>query len=231
VKTKIGILLVLVALCGKGAAQGFVNLNFESAQIIPIAGGPYLNSIAVSNALPGWSVFYGSSQQSVITYDAPALGSTFVTLWATNGSQLAGNYSALLQGGGTAAAATISQTGLVPASAQSLLFYGEGTSFPTSISVLVVSLSGQDLSLISLSSTANYTVYGANISEFAGQTETLAFSAPQISGNVNYWTIDNIQFSSSPVPEPSTLAFCALGGVFLVWRNRRVCSKGLNSKI
>ena len=45
-------------------------------------------SIATSNALPGWTVLYGSTQQSQITYNDPAIGSTFVTLYATNGLQL-----------------------------------------------------------------------------------------------------------------------------------------------
>jgi hypothetical protein len=214
----------LLTFAQNGFCQGFVNLNFESAQIIPIAGGPYVNSIATSNALPGWTVLYGSSQQSVMSYNAPALGSTFVTLYATNGLQLAGNYSVLLQGGGTASAATISQTGLVPADALSLLFYGAANSSLSS--GLVVSLGGQDISFSAISNELNYTLYGGNIpSDMAGLSEPLTFSALEAFGGYNNWNIDDIQFSSSAVPEPSTLALCALGGLFLVWRNRRICSK------
>jgi len=198
-----------------GFCQGFVNLNFESAQVIP-ATGSYPNGIDTANALPGWSVYYGANQQSQITYNNPALGSTFVTLYATNGFQLAGNYSVLLQGGGTASAATISQTGLVPLSAESILFYGAGNSSITS--GLVVSVGGQNLSLTALSTGPNYTVYGADVSSFSGQTETLSFSALEAFGGYNNWNIDNIQFSSSAVPEPSVLALSGLGGLLLACR-------------
>jgi len=209
----------LLTFAQNGFCQGFVNLNFESAQIIPIAGGPYVNSIATSNALPGWTVLYGSSQQSVMSYNAPALGSTFVTLYATNGLQLAGNYSVLLQGGGTASAATISQTGLVPADALSLLFYGAANSSLSS--GLVVSLGGQDISFSAISNELNYTLYGGNIpSDMAGQSEQLMFSALEAFGGYNNWNIDNIQFSTSPIPEPSELALVAIG-VFLFGFRRR----------
>jgi hypothetical protein len=212
------VLLSLLAIEQAGFCQAFLNLNFESAQIIPLTGGTYINSIATTNALPGWNVYYGSSQQSEITYNAPALGSTFVTLWATNGSQISGNYSVLLQGGLTASAASIRQTGLVPISAESLLFEAQQTGAGT----LQVSLGGQNLSFFALSSGANYTLYGANISAFAGQTEQLTFSALEVSTYANNWNIDNIQFSSSSVPEPSEFALGALGALLLgfrLWRN------------
>ena len=193
--------------------QGFVNLDFESARIIPLTSGgnfpPY--SVATTNALPGWTVYYGASQQSQVTYNDPALGSTFVTLWATNGVQLAGKNSVLLQGGITDSAATIAQTGLVPASAQSLLFFGAGNS--SSAPVLLISLGGQNLPFFAISNGPNYKVYGASISSFAGQTAALTFSALEDLSGYNDWNIDNIQFSSSPIPEPSALALSALGGL------------------
>src|SRR5947208_2639943 len=62
-------------LCGQGTFQ---NLGFESAQIIPVEGSPYYPyAVATSNALPGWSVFYGTQPQSEITYNDPALGATW----------------------------------------------------------------------------------------------------------------------------------------------------------
>src|SRR5580658_4481856 len=89
----VGILLFSPArLC---FSQGFINLDFESARIIPLTVGaddpPY--SVATTNALPGWAVFINGSQLSQITYNDPAIGSPFVTLWATNGQQISGKYS------------------------------------------------------------------------------------------------------------------------------------------
>jgi len=224
IKKLVFVTVGLLAFTKIGFCQGFINLDFESARIIPIVGGPnYPYDIATSNAVPAWTVLIGGNPISQITYNDPALGSTFVTLWATNGAQISGNYSVLLQGGLTASSASISQTGLVPVSAQSLLFYGAGNS-PTT-PVIEVSLGGQNLPLMVISNALNYTVYGADISAFAGQIKALTFSALEASNGYNDWNIDNIQFSSTPVPEPSGLVLAALGSLFLGFRRWRNSSR------
>ncbi len=212
--------LLLASAC-LAFSQGFANLDFESAQVIPLTQGadypPY--SIATTNALPGWAVYLGSSQQSQIT-DTPALGSTWVFLIATNGA-LSGNFSVGLQGGSTYSSASISQTGLVPVGTESLQFEAQSSlaAIPGS---LVVSLGGQNILFSALSADSNYTLYGGNISPaFAGQTETLTFSALESIYGANNWDIDNIQFSSIPTPEPSTVGLFALGGLLLGYRRWR----------
>jgi hypothetical protein len=200
-----------------GFSQGFVNLDFESAKVIPLTTGgffpPY--SVATTNAVPGWSVYYGSSQQSQITYNDPALGSTFTWLVATNGLQISGNFSVQLQGGGTFPSASISQTGLVPNGTASLQFEAQSSlaAIPGS---LLVSLGGQNIPFFALSTGPNYTLFGGDVSAFAGQIAQLTFSALQ--GGANNWTLDNIQFSPSAVPEPSTLALGALVTLLLGFR-------------
>jgi hypothetical protein len=138
-----------------------------------------------------------------------------VSILDTNGGALDGNYSVLLQGGGTAPYASISQTGFVPVSAESLDFKAER--FGVGVGTLQVSLGGQNLSYFALSNGPNYTLYGADISAFAGQTEQLTFSALD-DQYPNNWAIDDIQFSSEPVPEPTTFALAALGGLLLGFR-------------
>jgi hypothetical protein len=210
---------LLFAVVQNGYGQGFVNLDFESAQIIP-ASGSLPNGIDTTNALPGWTIFVGATRQSQITYNNPALGATWVYLNATNGANISGNFSVVLQGGLSASAASITQTGLVPASAMSLFFEAQ-----PSVGTLQVSLGGQNLSFIALSVGVNYTLYAADISAFAGQTQQLTFSALQDSQHLyNNWNIDNIQFSSTAVPEPGTLALVGLGSALLAARQwRKFC--------
>ena|SRR5215472_14356104 len=124
-------------------------------------------------------------------------------------------YEWLLQGGSTAPYAGIAQTGQVPVLAESLQFIADGNL--ANIANLQVSLGNQDLSLVVISNALNYTVYGADISAFAGQTEQLMFAALNAGGG-NNWEIDNIQFSTSPIPEPDTLVLAAMGGLFLISR-------------
>ncbi|MDE3068864.1 MAG: hypothetical protein KGJ60_15130, partial [Verrucomicrobiota bacterium] len=63
----------------------------------------------------------------------------------------------------------------------------------------------------------NYVEYGANVSAYAGKTETLSFSAFSNHNN----SPDNIQFSSQPIPDPSALSLLfAAGGVLASFRAR-----------
>jgi hypothetical protein len=84
-------------------------------------------------------------------------------------------------------------------------------------------LGNQNISFSALSTGANYTLYGGNIPlAFAGQSEQLMFSALE---GENFWNIDDIQFSSTAVPEPNEFALGALGALLLGlrrWRNSSV---------
>jgi hypothetical protein len=212
-----GILLTsFVVLLGQnGAAQGFVNLDFEDANVSAYGAG----SIPAINGIPGWSAYVNGSRVSQILYNTINLDEPAVTIQGTNSSSLTpiqGNFSVLLQGGSvyaTGSSSAIGQTGQIPITAQSLTFWG-GDNF--------VSFNGQPLSivLLGIGSNPNYNIYGADISAFAGQTGQLLFTAPKLTGAI----IDNIQFSSSAVPEPSEFALAALGALLLGfrrWRNSR----------
>jgi hypothetical protein len=60
----------------------------------------------------------------------------------------------------------------------------------------------------------NYTLYAANISAWAGQTEQLTFSALEDLSVLNNWEIDDITFSTTAVvPEPGALALMLMGGL------------------
>jgi PEP-CTERM motif len=204
-------MLAAMALTSSVHAQGsFQNLDFESAQIILVAS----DLVATTNALPGWTVFVGTNQQTDVFYNF--MSSETVNLVGSNSMVLDGNFSVQFDPENNVPI-SISQTGLVPAGTESLLFeaklFGSAT--------MSVYLGGQDLSYVAMTTTANYTVYGADISAFANQTETLTFSAltPFAATGLDDWTIDDIQFSPSIVPEPSSSLLLLLGsGVFIYAR-------------
>jgi hypothetical protein len=100
---------------------------------------------------------------------------------------------------------SIFQTGQIPAGSHSILFYGAGD--------FGLSFAGQNVSLTSVGSGPNYTIFGGDIFSFAGQTGQLL-----IEGN---GLLDNIVFSPTAIPEPSVVGMLVVGAVFLAWRSVR----------
>jgi hypothetical protein len=200
-------------------AQGFVNLDFESAN--PSGYSPNSDNVPIGSALPGWSGFYGNNQINQVWYDAISTGGQMISVVDTNIGfsfffPIQGKYSVYLFGGDSLSS-TISQTALVPVGTTTLLFdaYNSGTPF-------IVTLGGQTVSMTPLQTFSNYTLYGADISSFAGQVATLSFTEP-IAANTppSVLKLDNIQFSTTAVPEPSVFALTALGSLLLGFRRWR----------
>ena len=223
-------LLIAASSIGLSCGQGFVNLGFESATFVPIAGDS-LGRVQFAQAFPGWTGTVGglspdgvlSNNVYLSTAGFSLIKSNFNTFGVVPGGLIQGKFTAVLQSGTltntlTGVDTSLSQTGLVPAGTQSLQF--KAFQAFDADGAFTVSLGGQILSLLTLGSGANYALYGADISGFAGQTQPLNFSVPghtpQSSGEYLY--LDAIQFSSTPVPEPGAFALSAAGGVFLVLR-------------
>jgi hypothetical protein len=213
--------VVSFAILRNAPGQNFINLNFEDATIVPDPSSPYYpNAVYTSDAIPGWTTIGEFLGTNDIYYNDQALGSPSVALYGTNSEYdppLDGAYSIWLYGGYyPTTGVSISQTGLVPNDAASILFIAQYSGPPGGI--LLVSLGGQNISFSAISTGSDYTMYGGNISSaLDGQSEQLIFNAPAESGN-NFWEIDDIQFSASPVPEPSILGLVALGSLFLCFR-------------
>ena len=205
-------LLIALSIVQVVSGQGFVNLDFESAAIVPDPNHPFSVYIYASDAFPGWTAYVNAVPQTDVLYNAAPVGFSAVTLQGTNGviSALAGMYSACLYGQGTA----IGQTGQIPPSAQSLVFWGTS-------STVQVSFNGHTLSYFGTGSTANYTIYAADISAYAGQSGQLLFNEPFVAPGM----IDNIQFSSSPIPEPNALGLFGIGTLIIWWRITRPNSR------
>jgi PEP-CTERM motif len=222
-----GILVLAVALAPQIVrAQPFTNLNFESPTIITSSPSGYGFNFGTAR-IPGWTT-YGSyftrtfesgGDPTIVLFNNQGLDSASVSLVGTNywTPAIQGNYSVLLFGGtfayqqvnNTTNGASIGQTGQIPLTAQSLTYWGDA---------LQVSFNGQPLSLMDISNTLNYTIWGADISAFAGQTGQLLFTAPGLTyGSM----LDNIQFSSLPIPEPGVLGLFGLGGLAFLWHRRK----------
>jgi len=202
---KTGLIGLITLLSWEGKSQGFVNLDFESANL---TGHP-TGSVPAADAFPGWTV-----NAQYIIYDDVSLSGASISIMDTSGyppGPIQGNYWAFLATGlvpQTDVTISLSQTGTIPLGMQSMTFWGN-------IGGLQISFGGQALAFSETGSTANYNIYSADVSAFAGLPGQLLFSLPAYTSNA---TLDNIQFSSSAVPEPSAFALTALGGLLLAWR-------------
>jgi hypothetical protein len=205
------VLIISMLLSGTlgGYSEGFMNLYFEQATIVAGPSG----GVITSNALPGWSASIYGFPQSVILYDDITLGAAAVSIQDANGHVpiLQGQYSVLLQGQfpstSPSDSAVISQIGQIPNSAKTLSFYGV-------LGSLQITFNSHIIPYSAIGSGLNYTIYGGDVSGFAGQTGELSITAL----NNGSGLVDNIQFSNQAVPEPGMFGLSALGALLLGWR-------------
>lgn len=211
------------------SGQDFQNLDFESATLVSVPGDPY-NGVQFAPAFPGWTQTIVGAIDTNALYNNIFLDSAGISIIdrtsSFSGEVIEGNYTAVLQSGlgqNGPADVTLSQTGLVPAGTESLQFKAN-KSFDSSGAFAVI-LGGQTLSLTVLGSGSNYTLYGAEVSQWAGQTAQLAFTVFAENPHVNdeYLYLDAIQFSSQTVPEPGAVGLFALGSLIFGLRRSKCC--------
>jgi hypothetical protein len=205
------------------AQGGFQNLNFEAANIP--AGTQAGTEVSSNAAIPGWS---GSSP---IIYDFLGSGGSQVAIIDSSFriTPLQGNYSVILVGGtdtGYNYPSYISQTGLVPANAQSIQMDLSVLGFPGV--PYVIAINGQSISMSPLQTFPNYTVYGGNISAYAGQDATLSITQDAPVGEAaesGILEVDDIVFSPSSIPEPGSWALILCGAAALMMRRLKASWK------
>jgi len=210
-------LALLLSAAGAVGQGTFQNLGFESANLSPVPAGQYGGSVFSLDAIPGWTGFLGTNQVTQVLQNDETLGDASIDIlgpyWNLGGI-IEGQYTVVLEPGlgpgDVNASASITQVGLVPANAQSLLFKA------ATFSPFSVSLAGQTLSLVSLGTGPNYTLYGADISSLAGQTGALTITALAAYNTTDYF--DSFQFSNLPIPEPGEFGLSVLGALVLGWR-------------
>ncbi|MGP8202125.1 MAG: hypothetical protein ACLQU4_21805 [Limisphaerales bacterium] len=219
------IIALVTSLTGKSvlAQSSFRNLDFERADPISADNPDYPSFVTVASALPNWTVSAAGIQQTEISFNDPSTGGAAVVLIGPGNNfgmaPIDGNYSVLLQGTYPPGYAAISQTALIPAGTQSLTFEAEQVLNIPSGS-LELEVGTQVVSFVALATGLNYTLYGANISAWADETEQLTFTALQDSTSQNNWELDDISFSTNVVasPEPNMVALTAIGGLLFAAR-------------
>lgn len=214
--TALALAICAAVFSAQSQGQGFVNLDFESATIAPTPVGGWTYPADPAQCFPGWTV---GGANTVVSYNDLSIGSPAVDLMGPNFpnfvgyTPLQGSYSVLLQyfniDGGPP---SLSQTAMVPADAQSITFLvGNGGSDA------VVTLNGVNIPLVQISAGE----LAGNISAFANSEAQLTFSTKTGGPGGDSLYFDDIAFSSSPVPEPSSFGLFALGGLLVAlshWR-------------
>jgi hypothetical protein len=230
----ISVSLLLSRAYGQGS---FENLGFE---MTPIDLGPAgVGAPTDYYSIPYWSATCGPYQTGVTLSIWAALDATTVSL--ATGAAIDGTTSVTLSSSSysypSSPVAIISQTALVPSTAQSLNFKVDNISsflVPASLpGQFFVTMNGENIALQVLTING-YTVLAGNISTWAGQTATLSIGVsvppigPDSPGEENLYiaTIDDVAFSTTSVPEPATLVLALLAGSLFLW-GRRICIRPL----
>jgi hypothetical protein len=218
-----GKVLIVATLLGAQAlpsnGQGFVNLNFELANVQ--RSDPYDYKLEWPLAAPGWSHSSGTDTASIYyTTIHAGISQAFLLVDAAafpDHVPLEGNFSLAFQSGHDHSSpldpwvnAYISQTGVVPADAQSLHFLATGN--------FAVSINGNSLAPYALGNNE----YAVDVSAYAGSISELRIVNMNTQPNFSMVMVDAFSFSSTPVPEPSTFLLFALGalGMCLIRRKR-----------
>ena len=224
-KTKLIVFTLLATHSVWSAA--FMNLNFESA-IEPLIVDPVSHTIPVTQAMPGWHVFVGGTEITTVLYNNRHISLAGVSLYsrgdsplfAIEGDYFAHLYSGLVSPLPTGASAAVAQTGLIPNDAQSLQLKTGRNGEP-----FFLSIGGNTLSMTPVFTGLNYVLHAADISVYAGQDLELRISVPYDgiapNGQAHGIRLDDIQFSTEPVPEPSVIALLAFAAAGLLWHLRR----------
>jgi len=206
----------------------FQNLGFESATFSGSSSGG-LNFQTIGQELPSWNGSIGGVPVSQVLQNNTTTGAASIDVLGPGRNTVGpgiidGNYTVFLQAFNTGQGnVSLWQDGTIPANAQSLQF--SAWQYAPDNQTFSVSFAGNSLSPLAIGSGLSpsgqaCTVYGVNIEAYAGNTGQLEFTA--VGGQGPDWIeLDDITFSPTAVPEPSTLALILMGGLALAVRRWR----------
>lgn len=199
-------------------AQLVPNGSFENG---PLPASPANDGTTISavTALPNWNI-----SGSPLFYQYGPLGGPVIAIGGYYGAS-AGTNSVFLQAGFGGAKTPVSlwQNLSVPINALSVTFQSKSVYdtnlYPLGYLTLLVSVAGVSVNPTYLSTDlSGFKTFAIDVSSFAGSTMELKFGMdPLDSNDGGAWQIDNVRFSISAVPEPSTLTLLGLGAAALAF--------------
>jgi hypothetical protein len=202
-----GLTMVLIPLAG--FCQSFQNLDFEMAMITNL-GLP--SSVPITNALPHWQGFSGSSILDEVYYWFAPLD--LAVPGVTHDSALFGDYCGVLAAASTfSGSAELAQTGLVPAYARSIHFYTSRQPFLASPNSplapedydFAFKLNGQRVPVSPIAVDSTAVLWAGDVSQVAGTVAEIRWSLlvpsrqyPLLPVGVSV-SLDDISFSPESV--------------------------------
>jgi hypothetical protein len=217
---KVFTICFVMAVTLRGVAAPFQNLGFDEANTNNIVDsyGP------IDEMLPGWRLFSISGEQTLIGYNASAIGGEWVTLYDSNirgfdspipieGKYLLGLYPGSF--GEINAPFHLSQIGQVPADARTIRFRDLGGPFELRVNGELLPLIYEYPTNYSIPPPGQFSPIAipvvGDVSQFSGQTVELDFITVSAISSLN--AIDSILFSPETIPEPSAWALFGLGAL------------------
>lgn len=244
--------IFLASACPLALCAPFQNLSFEQVTIAPAPANytprdAYL-AISAAAALPGWTVMEDSTVCNAIWGDPVSLDETSVAIVSSASSvkniMMHGAYEVQLTSislppgpGDYYSTSSISQTGDIPASAQSVQFLvGVPTQAGTVPATPYVFVNGNPIFLRELWASGGVAQWAGDVSAYAGTTSTLTFASMGWPNDQHWeedlYNLDGISFSSVAAPEPSAKAlWFAITASWLVLGGRRARRGGLFAKM
>lgn len=217
------IVLAAISFSTNGPAQLVPNGSFENGTLpsTPWTPGETLDP---SIALPNWSI-----SGSPLYYQAGPLGGPVIAITSESATSNGTNSVYLQAGfGGALDAVSVWQNLLIPAYAKTITFESKAVwdpgLYPAGYYLaLLVSAAGTVTSPSYISTdVSGLNTYAIDVSAFAGSTMELKFSVdPMGSNRGGAWQIDNIQYSTTPVPEPGIVTFLSYGTLTLLFLRAR----------
>lgn len=213
-------LTLLLVVRSVPAQSTFVNLDFESAVVVPEHFGP----LPFASAFPGWTGYLGANPVSEAGHNLTPLNSPWITLYGPPSfGILQGQYMAQLQarnvGDPAASFAALSQFGTVATETKSFWITARGP-----VNTLQIRFAGAPVALLPVPTPENPWRYAGDISSFAGVSGELRITLGpgEFGPGLSRVSLDEIVFSSQAVPEPQAvlLLLSGIGWLAISFRTR-----------